>query len=302
MSSLVNKQLINSAINKDKLNIITFDNNGFWEYELSKTGHQFFYAKTSTFPEVKIPNFYPLNPTSPHIQYDLVLCNRPLANFDNAVSISNQLHIPLIIYEHCLPPEKMTKDKILLYRNKIGKNKIIFPNDEIAQAWKFKAGEYIVSDYDTGPRLTHMSSREKNYIYGLYSQPSDNNILNTFLENIPTLEIFNFSETIENMLCKCDCYIKLNCDMDVPYDVLKAMSYGCIVMTNENEWTKKNIVHGVNGLIFSDIKQFKDVIENGIDNKEEIRAGAIEYICNRPQNFNVFIDELNKTSKEIYIK
>jgi hypothetical protein len=302
MSSLVNKQLINSAINKDKLNILTFNNNGFWEYELSKLGHQYFYAKTSTFPEVKIPNFYPLNSNSSHVQYDLVLCNRPLANFDNAVNISHQLHIPLIIYEHCLPPETMAKDKILVYKNKIGQYKVIFPNDEIAQAWKFKPGEYFVSDYNVEQQPTNSCVREKNYIYGMYSGENDNNILAGFLGNIKGLEVFNFTETIESALCKCDCYIKLNCDMDIPYDILKAMAYGCIVITNENDWTRKNIVHGVNGLIFSEIKQFKNAIENGIDNKEKIRAGAIEYIANRPNNFNVFIDEINKTSKEIYIK
>lgn len=302
MSIITTRHLINSAFPKKELNIVTFYREGILERELVKFGHRIHFVKKNNNNLINIPGLYPLSLTNFYALYDVILCTECLNNYDDAVSLSRQLHIPVLFYEQQKAPLGMSPDKLFLNKQKYVGQNIVFSNKEIAATWRFPERECFIADYNVIPTKL-FKTKTKNKIWNNYSNQNDKNILEVFLNQIPNLEQVTINDDLTEVFDDTKFYISLVASEETPLDMLYAMSKGCVVLTNKSKASESLVKHGENGFILKDVVEFNTIMQSLPQHEIDfVSKNAIKTIENRKNTFDNLNLALIETSKRVFVK
>lgn len=241
MSSVVINHLLHQSTIKTidyKPNIICFYHNGYWEQQLGEINANFYcYGLNKANFNIN-NNFHNFDPSDLTIKFDFILCTNKLETnrYDNAIGLSHQLHIPLIIYEHSFRPEHISKETAVLLKHRHTADLYVFPNDYVAQSWGYKEGEYLIQNYLLEKKYI---KPQKNgvviYTSHLANVPHSNDILNC-LGQIPnsTIASNDYNEFIKQ-LETAQYFIDYVHHNEIAWEILEAKSLGCNVITNKTQ-------------------------------------------------------------------
>lgn len=174
-------------------------------------------------------------------EFDLMICNDRLKQFDSARDLARKLHIPVIIIDHCLPGDLSPTDIMVI--NKARSSAVTIGCDPmISKAWQ--------CDF-TAPYGIEVCSID------IFDKPRENDVLmhGSFHQLIPThkhiitevtqqtnAKLFGFQEGESNpftswlqcheMFLDSKVYVNLATTDSFPRGLLLAMAHGCAIVSN----------------------------------------------------------------------
>jgi len=240
MSIPINNIIRSATRTNEPLNILWFPYDGFFEtLLLPNLPHKFYGAHdiecvpwdTNTSPPPE--NFYTLvahNSLSLMIDYDVVVCQGKLKNYDKAIILAHNLHIPLILIEHLPPPDVVkTEDLFLLEREKKA-HFYVATSKTVNQTWKVN---YTLADYFF-PLQKSYPKKDQILVYGKLENKEDLILISEYsklpVKVINTLENHT-QEDYLNTLKESKFYLNLNKDTILP--TIYAMTFGCTPLHHE---------------------------------------------------------------------
>ena len=242
----------------EKLNILYFPYNGYFEWTLADVPHNFYVlpyesfeplAENFTFPS----NFKPIvtKKLPLDLNFDLVWCNEYLDQIEKALEIAHGMHVPLLHYEHRNAPSYVKiEDTDILNKQKMAHIRAAVSIDTVRQ-WNWLPSVPIIP-YSI-PQVENKTLEDKKplvLICGNFDQ-SDYAFLHQVQQqsSIP-VKIIGSNENISKPRtyqeqCKlfeeATIYIDLLSSDTTPLYLLLAMSYGCIpIVTNKDTAQKCN--------------------------------------------------------------
>jgi len=133
--------ILHRTLKKEKLNVLFFSTDPYFEINLSKTGHNF-YAWTNEYPNAWPSNLEkPVNLTEldkdqnkipNHLSFDIILCQDRGRQYDLATEIGKVLHVPKIVYTNVLPQNYGNNPAMFQKTGDID----IFSSEQIRDAWR----------------------------------------------------------------------------------------------------------------------------------------------------------------------
>ncbi len=296
--SIPTNNVIRSATRKetDPLNILWFPYDGIFETFLCQyTLHNYYGGndltyipwETSLFPPT---NFYVLqahNSFSMDIDFDLVVCNNRMHQYDKAKALSTILHIPLMVIEHSLAPEIMKVEDRHIIKEQKQADFYFVTHDNINESWNtnYKVIPYGIPNYYQEQEKIDQIILAGNFLEQDYPK------LKQIIENSPIpIKVYGnnpgLSDTCSHgtfieELKKSKYFLNATTTTVAPLMMLMAMSAGCIPVTNVNTFTDK-FIQDV-GLTFINQQDISDCL------KEELSV--------EPKQINqIIMDQFSHTS------
>lgn len=262
-------RLQNSDTNK--LNILTMcKNNEKYIALLCQTLHNFYMPHNHTWNntiEKRPSNIYTLSPT-PHFEvFDYIICYDRAEQYEEALQISRNLHVPIILIDMCSKP-LIRAAHVFEIMNPIDLNTLdrnvalqVYSNRHIEMSWrnndklsitipigidinKFKnqqIDETLISlDNNTIPQVGAQIAAEIKHAYPILPTDHDNH------QDITLNKTKYFINTYKMITVK----------------TLEAMAAGNVVISLKNTDTENFIQHQETGILIDNIEQINDVIKS----------------------------------------
>ena len=306
------KNIIRSVKRKkdDKLKIITFcETEEKYNSLLSQTGHDFYLwgegidGSWNELVENKPSNIYKLSDVSKNIYenyFDLVVCHNRIEQYNIGEAISNSLHLPLIIIDHC--GEKVlkaspifsnvtTKDMELLYQREFLLN--VCTHSHLVKEWPHENKGSIVINTGVDTEKYKPDNIEKSFSIVL-----DNFIPEPVAQFLSSLNKYNIISTDRED--KTSLYNKgsvfINTWKNINVKLLEAMSCGTVPICIETPEIIQVVKNNETGFIVKDVQEMVsliDKIQSQKINIEQIAKNAREYIV-KNHNIELFINKWNQ--------
>ena len=306
------KNIIRSVKRKkdDKLKIITFcETEEKYNSLLSQTGHDFYLwgegidGSWNELVENKPSNIYKLSDVSKNIYenyFDLVVCHNRIEQYNIGEAISNSLHLPIIIIDHC--GEKVlkaspifsnvtTKDMELLYQREFLLN--VCTHSHLVKEWPHENKGSIVINTGVDTEKYKPDNIEKSFSIVL-----DNFIPEPVAQFLSSLNKYNIISTDRED--KTSLYNKgsvfINTWKNINVKLLEAMSCGTVPICIETPEIIQVVKNNETGFIVKDVQEMVsliDKIQSQKINIEQIAKNAREYIV-KNHNIELFINKWNQ--------
>jgi len=224
--------LISQSLNKP-LNVLVYSFNGCFEHYLSKACPQHnFYCLQNT---VKIRwdqdlwginnNMYVSVAPIQHVVFNCVLCN-DVSHHKSAQTFSRMLHVPLILMEHAItrnPDHNIGADYHYVSHKIIDSSAQVVPYGVTKMdETKKKHQMVIISDF---------SQRDMMIIHDLINKSPIP--VKVFGQNAGLSKPIESFDKYKSVLEESLVYLHLTSDINIPTNVLHAMSAGCVVIANK---------------------------------------------------------------------
>ena len=309
------KNLIRSVKRKedDLLKVITFcEIEEKYNHALCQTGHEFYLwgenldNNWNALVEDKPDNIITLPPseTMYNSYFDLVICHNRVEQYNVALSISEALHIPLIIIDHCgqqiLKPSTIfstvtTQDITQLYTLKSLVNVCV--HDRLVSAWpsSSKGSVVINTGIDTNKYKPANVSNE-------FSIVLDNYIPQPIAQALSSLNVYNIIGTDRED--RANVYnqgpVFINTWQNINIKLLEAMACGTVPISIETPEITHVIKNNETGFIVKDVPHMVSMIEkiknNEIRNIQQISQNARDYVVEN-HNMDKFIEKWKQVFK-----
>lgn len=181
-----------------------------------------------------------------YLDADLILCHNKFAQYDVSQMFAQFWHLPIVLIHQLLPRDLKFRNEWNIFKNRVG-DVNIFLSREIQQAWEtpghiIPPGIELVDTTKTSNKIGHLFCAEQKV------RSSIQNILG------PTkfVQKNDFSEV--------EIFVNTTTDF-YPIHVLHAMAAGCLVITQQLPELDGVIKHEVNGLIFKNIYELKQLLD-----------------------------------------
>lgn len=307
----------------DKLNILTFTTHERYEYNLCKTGHEFYainHGKSWDKTYSEIPNNYHIiNELPEWLDIDIVLahtsCDRLQIAHDILSQTKNQkinkLSIPILRHTHVLPDircnieeQKNAFQSIPVYKNSF----ISYYNSSI---WGYNKNTSSVIEHgiDTDFWKSHNEPRQNVCLSVVNDWPNRDwccgfNLWKETSHGLPVLVVgkspgfslpANSTEHLRSLYSSSKIFYNTSLHSPVPTVLLEAMSCGCAIVSTASCMIPEIITHKYNGLISNDPKELREYLELLLKDNDlamELGKNARKTIEN---NFNIkmFCDKWN---------
>jgi hypothetical protein len=262
--------------NKDKLNIILFHTDVFFEKALCATGHNF-YAWTENYDNgwpahVEKPDNYHILPNNQAdidlgLDFDLILCQDKGYQYAIARSIGNCLHIPKVLY-HNIYADSYNEPNIKQNVPEVE----VFTSREIMMNWSS---------------------------IGYVIEPTSSQKLNTYDKAIPYILTDDkvTTETMRQLGCPIaregNIYINLFAPA-IPHSMYNAMAAGHAIVTIPSTEINTLIKNGHNGLIVDSTPHLGAVLNNLRSNPSVIDSLGTQAQKSIDTNYGGWLDSWNE--------
>ena len=307
------KNLVRSVKRKrdDKLKIITFcETEEKYNSLLAQTGHDFYLwgegieSNWNELVENRPSNIYKLPNVSKNIYenyFDLVICHNRVEQYNVALSVSEALHIPLIIIDHC-GQEILKSSTIFSTVTTPDIKKLhtlpslinVCVHDKLVSAWpnSSKGSVVINTGIDTEKYKPANVSDEFAIVLDNYIPQS----IAQFLAPLNTYTIMGTDREDRTNVYNLG-PVFINTWRNINVKLLEAMACGTIPISIETPEIHHVIKHNETGFIVKDVDQIIEVIEkvknNEIRNIQQISQNARDYIIEN-HSMDSFIEKWNQ--------
>ena len=219
-------------------------------------------------------------------EFDFIMCHDRLHEFDLAHAISQTLHIPLLTVDHVssaikqkLPMASKIEADTQQFLYRVGDINIS-TSKAIKDSWS--SSTYGIS-IEIPPFVEQYSNTEKTKSFVI-----DNNIPSQYASQLEQIVSgseceLRFGDKNEIDISAFKFYI--NTWNNIDNKTLEAMSFGCITFSPRSEETERVIEHGVNGILYDNIEDLKQLMSEAATGKyDEIAKASIDYISSNYSN------------------
>lgn len=298
--------IIRQVLPRNLLNIFVYPHDGYYERNLCLTGHNFY---VNHYNLKNRPNNLYIFSDNPqyipnYLDVDLVLLNNRLSHYERATILSNFMHVPTIIVDHHYP-YKMKDYEINHIKVKTPANIVISSDKILKDIWKTESEiinygvEPIRSEYKDDSILVYGHFQGQDYTILQYLKQNPNVIIKG---NNPGISEDCDEEELIRLISKAKIYINLSTEHSINYNILRAMSAGCCIISN-NMAVLSNVLNKHNSIICTKLTDFKEAIDNPKTTK--LGQNAKGY-AEEKYSMGKFIKEWSKTferaSKVIFRK
>jgi hypothetical protein len=296
-----------------KLNILTFHTHESYQYELAKTGHNFYHMKCEERPNGWNSNIRP----KPENIYEINEENINLKNFDILLTQSQGQNlkyrgintIKKINLEHTYPMNDNLKINV-------DADIKIYITESSKKMWKDDSGmvirhgidvnEWKKCDYSLNSILTTVHAfQQRDWAcgYDLYIRSVlnlNNKIFGSENEAIGAEQTISY-EHLKDIKSKYPIYLNTSLRSPIPFAILEAMAAGMIVVSTATCEIPFYIKNNDNGFLCKDARYFNLLLKDMLNKKEKyIKFGikARDDIKNLA-SIDLFLSKWNKTFMSI---
>lgn len=296
-----------------QLNILTFHTHESYQYELAKTGHNFFHMKSEERPNgwndnvrPKPRNIFEVNSSDINLKdFDVLLTQSQGQN----LKFRGNNSIKKINLEHTYPMNDNLKIDV-------DANIKVYITESSKKMWRDPSGlvirhgidpnEWKTCDYSLNSVLTTVHAfQQRDWAcgYNLYMQSVlgiDNKIFGSENEIIGAEQTLSYDH-LRDIKSRYAIYLNTSLRSPVPFALLEAMAAGMIVVSTPTCEIPFYIKNGSNGFLCKDAKSFnlllKDILK---DKKKYIRLGKqAKSSIRNTASIDLFLNKWNKTFKDI---
>lgn len=261
----------------EPLNILTFPTHERYETGLCKTGHNFFAVRgpgikdwNTTYAPLP-PNYTLGDPTKGggqipvEMDFDLVLSQNKFGQYQVAVQLARQLHLPLVSLEHTLPMQEWSEGQLKKMRDMRG-DLNVFISEYSRQRWGWAEDDALVVHHgidtnlfrpgDEARRRTHALSvvndwRNRDWCCGfnLWAEATRGLPVRVLGDTPGLSQPAASPEVLAAEYRTSLVFVNTSLVSPIPTALLEAMASGCGVVTTSNCMIGEVIRHGENGLL-----------------------------------------------------
>lgn len=290
MATFIGSICRKAALRGDPLNILTFPTHEAYQTCLAATGHNFYMVQG---PGIKTWNsqFRPvphnhvlLDPASGkrqipvELDFDLILSQNKFGQFPVAAQLSQQLHLPLVSLEHCLPVTGWT-DRQIARLNQMRGDVNVFISEYSRTKWGWTDEASVVHHgIDVGLFMPPQGNlrdnlpivlsvvndwKNRNWCCGYDLWRESTRGLNVrVIGDTPGLSVA--APTVDALVSSYQSaaiFVNTSLVSPVPTALLEAMACGCAVVTTGTCMIPEVVRNGVNGLIADTPETIRAAIE-----------------------------------------
>ena len=276
--------ILRRATRSGKFHILTFPTHERYETNLAETNADFWAWRGQGIKDwnekyAPLPsNYHLLDPQKGvgqiplYVDFDCIISQSPLAHFNIAIQLAEQLDLPIINIHHTLPPPHFTLQQIQGVKEFISPAvENIFISEYNKREWGYEQNEGVVikhaidSDFwcpGENERGNHVISVVNDWVnrdwccgFKLWAQIVDYNN-----PRFPTLRVgdtpgfsepANGPEDLREKYRSSSVFINTSLVSPIPMALLEAMSCGCACVSTDTCMIPEIITHGVDGFIYS---------------------------------------------------
>ena len=297
----------------DKLNVLTFTTHERYEYNLCKTGHNFYALNIgqkqwdtdySDIPE----NYHIINDIPENVDFDILLahtsCERLQAAHDllsqTRGHLLNRLSIPILRHTHVLPDVRIdTQEQIRVFKSiPVSSNSFISKFNMMAWNMDESNSSFVEHGVDTDFWKPDNLSRQNICLSVVNDWPNRDwccgfNLWKETISGLPAVvvgkspgfsEPAQSAEELRNAYQSSRIFYNTSLHSPVPTVMMEAMACGCAVVSTATCMIPEIIQHGYNGLISNDPRQLRSYLESLLNNEQlakEIGANARKTIAEK---------------------
>lgn len=232
------------------------------------------------------------------VNIDLVICNSRRSQIHSAAEIANTYHLPLVIIEHELPSIDSTKKLRQYVNSRLPKCTHVITHPIIQKEWYLDEHDkdMVIIPYGFKPIPNNMRTNNV-LVVGDYNK-EDYGLLNTMISCYPgtigigyndnlTIPYTDLKDIIDAMSKSRICITAMpeGCP---PLLALLAMAAGCVVITNQTQWTESIIINSVNGFIFENAGDIKPIVRMLLTDIQKLNQ--ISFVAQQATNANYNYD------------
>jgi len=309
----------------DKLNIFTFTTHERYEYNLCKTGHNFYAAnigqKTWDTDYSPIPeNYHVINELPPNVDFDLILAHTSCERLQIAHDILsetknsplNKLSIPILRHTHVLPDIRLDTELQKKTLQSVPVNKNSFISSFNRDAWGYNENNSSLIEHGVDTEFwKHDGSKRDNVClsvvndwpnrdwccgFNLWRQTAHDLPLRVFGKSPGLSEAAESTEHLRSIYSSSRIFYNTSLHSPVPTVLLEAMACGCAIVSTATCMIPEIIEHGKNGLISNnpqELRSFLNLLLNNEELSKELGDNARKTIEER-YNLDLFTSRWNE--------
>lgn len=297
------------------LNILTFHTHESYQYELAKTGHNFFHMKCEERPDGWNEKVRP----KPKNIFEIDSSNINLKNFDILLTQSQGQNLKFrgnnsikkINLEHTYP---MTDD----LKINVDANIKVYITESSKKMWRDPSGfvirhgidvsEWPKCNYSLNSVLTTVHAFEQRDWacgYTLYKESVnniDNKIFGSANKQINSDETISYDH-LKEIKSKYLIYLNTSLRSPVPFALLEAMAAGMIVVSTPTCEIPFYIQNKRNGILFNDSKSFNIILKDILNKKDKyIKLGnEARLSVQKSASIELFLNKWNFIFKKVLV-
>jgi hypothetical protein len=331
MTASATSRSIRSIMNRprggQKLNIFTFTTHERYEYNLCKTGHNFYTVnlpnhKTWDTDYAPIPDNYTiLDSIPPYLDFDMVLshtsCDR-LQIAHNILSETNigvldRLSVPLLRHTHVLPDVRMDVQEQVKNFQSIPVDRNSFISEFNMNAWGYtnSNASFVEHGVDTDfwKPSSSVTKRQNLCLSVVNDWPNRDwccgfNLWRETVDGLPVMvvgkspgfsEPAKSTEDLRNIYQHAKIFYNTSLHSPVPTVMLEAMACGCAIVSTATCMIPEIIKNGENGFISNDPQELKKYLELLLSDDElaEKMGNNARKTIEERYNLNLFCESWN---------
>jgi hypothetical protein len=309
----------------EPLNILTFTTHERYEYNLCKTGHNFYAlnvgVKKWDTDYAEIPeNYSIINELPEHVDFDIVLAHTSDDRLQHTHDILsqtkgsflNKLSIPILRHTHVLPDIRIDTNQQIKSFHSIPANRNCFISDFNRRKWGFDETNscFIKHGVDTDFWKYDDSQRSNVCLSVVNDWPNRDwccgfDVWRKTVKDLPVSvwgkspgfsEPAESTEHLRKIYNSSRIFFNTSLHSPVPTVLLEAMSCGCAIVSTATCMIPEIIQHGYNGLISNDPKELRSFLELLLNNEQlatDLGNNARKTI-EKEYNLDIFISEWDK--------
>ena len=297
------------------LNILTFHTHESYQYELAKTGHNFFHMKCEERPDGWNERVRP----NPKNIFEIDEANINLKDFDILLTQSQGQNLKFygnnsikkINLEHTYP---MTDN----LKINVDANIKVYITESSKKMWRDPSGfvirhgidvnEWPKCDYSLNSVLTTVHAfQQRDWAcgYTLYKESVnniDNKIFGSANQQINSDETISYDH-LKEIKSKNLIYLNTSLRSPVPFALLEAMAAGMIVVSTPTCEIPFYIQNGRNGILCNDSKSFNIILKDILNKKNKyIKLGnEARFSVQKSASIDLFLNKWNFIFKKVLV-
>ena len=290
MSRRTKSIILDSILQKDKYNILTFDTHERYQTQLAKTGHNFYSISYKGAKEwdsnfaSKPSNYYtlPRHEYLTNIDFDFILSQSKFGQFQFSSQIKSQLGVPVLSLEHTLPIEGWPDNQLQAFKMMTG-DVNVFISEYSAGEWAMNCDNIIIhhsvdtelfcpADVEKDGKILSVANDFEKRDYCLnfsgWKRITEGLPVKLVGDNPGLSNPANGVEDLVEKYQSASVFLNTSTISPIPTSLLEAMSCGCAVVSTATCMIPEIIENGVNGFISNDEEELKSYIKDLLDHSE----------------------------------
>lgn len=318
------RNCVRKTVKKDgPAKILCFFWDGSFDMQLTRTGHEFYGIPTSTalrwdsiLPQEDFHQNMTLLPATfsqlKHgFEFDFILCNERIKQYDMVSKFSNALHLPIVIVDHSAPLQQLTDSDIHVLKQTRKAMKFVSCNQHCMDTW---GGDVLIKECVNPIEPVEertidvlLAGKFVEQEYGIIQMATGEFDNVTIMGHNPGLsEEFKDWDELAEAFASSKIFINLATNMAISRNLRLAMEAGCAIITNKTQ-TIESVLGKDDALFVKNAEDIPPAIKRLLSNTKE-REELSEAAKKAAKQFSIepFVEGWNQlieeVRSEIYIK